>query len=326
MDLDLAQVRAFVEVAEQLHFGRAGAHLFLTQQALSKRIQRLERALGEQLFVRGRQGVWLTEAGSRFLPHARQLLALADSASTAIKAKTRPLRVDVWGHLQRPAQVIGDMADRDADIMVELSMRRNLAAATEALQRGEIDAAFGRVHDIGKPWPVDLLHRPVLMERSILAVASVHRFAGLTEVTPSDLRTTGLWYPDLPSAKELMAYVRRFTGAFAIPLNTAGPNLGLDHVIDTIRHDPQRIALLGLDWPVPAGSGVTLVPLRPTPCFMWSIVWRRNDLYEPLQSLLRILRTRGRLEDWLTFDASTDWLPEPDADHLRRLHGARAQS
>jgi DNA-binding transcriptional LysR family regulator len=57
MELDLAQVRAFVEVAEQLHFGRAATRLFLTQQALSKRIQRLERALGQPLLVRGPR-VW----------------------------------------------------------------------------------------------------------------------------------------------------------------------------------------------------------------------------------------------------------------------------
>src|SRR6266567_1821003 len=78
MELDLTQVRAFVVTAEQLHFGRAAARLFLTQQALSKRIQRLEHSLGEPLFVRGTRGVELTEAGHRFLPHARALLAPAD--------------------------------------------------------------------------------------------------------------------------------------------------------------------------------------------------------------------------------------------------------
>ena len=83
MDLDLTQVRAFVVAADQLHFGRAAAQLFLTQQALSKRISRLEQALGEQLFVRGSRGVELSDAGRRFLPHARSLLAAADAAAFA---------------------------------------------------------------------------------------------------------------------------------------------------------------------------------------------------------------------------------------------------
>jgi DNA-binding transcriptional LysR family regulator len=85
MELDLPQVRAFVEVAEQRHFGRAAARLFLTQQALSKRIQRLEHTLGEPLLVRGSGGVELSDAGQRFLPHAKALLAAADAAAKAAR-------------------------------------------------------------------------------------------------------------------------------------------------------------------------------------------------------------------------------------------------
>ncbi|GIH59639.1 hypothetical protein Msi02_04560 [Microbispora siamensis] len=45
MDLDLVLVRAFAETAERLHFGRAAEHLGISQQALSKRVARLETLL-----------------------------------------------------------------------------------------------------------------------------------------------------------------------------------------------------------------------------------------------------------------------------------------
>ena len=97
MDLDLAQVRAFVAAAEDLHFGRAAGRLFLTQQALSKRIARLERELGVALFTRQARAVRLTEAGHRFLAPARRALAEADRAVEAARDPGRPLRIDVWG-------------------------------------------------------------------------------------------------------------------------------------------------------------------------------------------------------------------------------------
>lgn len=52
IDLDLANVRAFVVAAHELHFGRAAGKLFLSQQGLSRRIRRLEVGLGVMLFVR----------------------------------------------------------------------------------------------------------------------------------------------------------------------------------------------------------------------------------------------------------------------------------
>jgi DNA-binding transcriptional LysR family regulator len=78
-DLLLSQITAFVEVAERRSVSRAAEALFLTQPALTARVQRLERDLGAQLFVRTSRGMKLTEAGEAFLPYAfRALDALAD--------------------------------------------------------------------------------------------------------------------------------------------------------------------------------------------------------------------------------------------------------
>jgi DNA-binding transcriptional LysR family regulator len=75
----LAQITAFVEVARRRSVSRAAEALFVTQPALTARIQGLERDLGAELFIRTSRGMKLTEAGEAFLPYAvRALGALTD--------------------------------------------------------------------------------------------------------------------------------------------------------------------------------------------------------------------------------------------------------
>jgi DNA-binding transcriptional LysR family regulator len=75
----LSQLQAFLEVARARSVSRAADSLFLTQPALTARIQGLERDLGAQLFVRTPRGMKLTEAGDAFLPFAaRAIETLAD--------------------------------------------------------------------------------------------------------------------------------------------------------------------------------------------------------------------------------------------------------
>src|SRR3954469_19722992 len=74
------QLRGFVAVAEELHFGHAAERLKMTQPPLSRQIQKLERAIGVRLFERDNRRVELTAAGTAFLSEARRLLALADNA------------------------------------------------------------------------------------------------------------------------------------------------------------------------------------------------------------------------------------------------------
>jgi hypothetical protein len=72
--MELRQLRYFVGLAEELHFGRAAAREHIVQSALSQQLQYLERELGVPLLKRTTHHVQLTEAGSVFLHEVRQIL------------------------------------------------------------------------------------------------------------------------------------------------------------------------------------------------------------------------------------------------------------
>ncbi|RAY16173.1 hypothetical protein DPM19_04425 [Actinomadura craniellae] len=77
--VEIQQLRYFVTVAEELHFGRAAERLHLTPSPLSRRIRDLEKELGHDLFDRGHRRVELTGFGRRFLPPARDVLERFDA-------------------------------------------------------------------------------------------------------------------------------------------------------------------------------------------------------------------------------------------------------
>lgn len=96
-DVEFSDLHAFVVLAGELHFRKASERLFLSQPALSKKIQRLEEKLKGALFVRSRRRVALTDAGKSFLPKATKLLQDAEDAlretEAVVAGRTGTLRI-----------------------------------------------------------------------------------------------------------------------------------------------------------------------------------------------------------------------------------------
>src|SRR5437667_10438512 len=82
--MELSQLRTFRVVAETLNFTRASERLNLTQSAVSHQIKSLEEELGEPLFIRGKRGVSVSQAGKIALEQAGKILDGADILRGAV--------------------------------------------------------------------------------------------------------------------------------------------------------------------------------------------------------------------------------------------------
>jgi DNA-binding transcriptional LysR family regulator len=184
---DLNQLRCFVTVAEELHFGRAAARLNMTQPPLSRQIQVLEHIVDAPLLERTSRSVRLTPAGRSFLPEARRILKLAESASQVARriamGKTGSLKLGytaaaAYGYLP---ELIAACRARLPE--VDFSLKEMVSGdQLEALASGQIDAGLLRP-PIGRP---ELATRRVLAEPLLAAIPRKHPLASAATLSIKD--------------------------------------------------------------------------------------------------------------------------------------------
>ncbi len=192
MDL-VRHLRYFLVVAEELHFGRAAARLYMSQPPLSQRIRRLEQEYGVQLFDRSGGQVRLTPAGEVLVGEARDVLARVDRAGWLVRqaaaGRAGPLRVGVPP--DTPGSVVAALAAAVATNLPDLHLDLRAATTTEQLHllgHGGLDVGVLQ-HPVDTG---DLVLGPVAEVPQGVVLSRRSPLAERTELTLADLAGHGL--------------------------------------------------------------------------------------------------------------------------------------
>jgi DNA-binding transcriptional LysR family regulator len=177
-ELDLTKLRAFVTLAEHLHFGRAAEALHLTQPGLRRQIQTLERQLGARLLERDRRNVALTEAGRQLLEDAVPLLGAVSATRQRVARAARGPRRLVVGFRAGviPTSAIAVLGELHPDLVVDVK-RLEWDDQEHNLLNGDVDIAYVRqpITDRG------LRLVPLYHERRLVALRRDHPLAEAEE-------------------------------------------------------------------------------------------------------------------------------------------------
>ncbi|HEV7322646.1 MAG TPA: LysR substrate-binding domain-containing protein [Ensifer sp.] len=298
--MELRQLRQFVAVAEELHFGRAAERLNMTQPPLSQSIQLLEKELGLLLFERTKRHVKLTSLGEQWLVHARRVL----DEATALPATARKLARGEMGLLRLSFVSTVDYSllpaivsrFRAAYPQVELSLREATSdVQIDALLRGEVDAGFV-IAPPSTSLSQTLTYCPILREPLVAAVPSLW----------IDSRRTGFGGETLDPhdffAAPLILFPRRSAPIFHDLVSGYFAAHGAAFAV--FQEAIQMQTIIGL---VAAGMGVALVPQSMTrlqregvtylalsgrvPTVETGLIWRSNDGNAALQNFRSIANT-----------------------------------
>ncbi len=297
MNIELRQLRYFVAVAEESHFGRAAARLHMTQPPLSQTIQSLEAALGTALFARTRRSVALTPAGIALLPEARRILqqagALPDLARRAASGESGLLSLSFVSTADYSIlpPLLREFRERHPQVQIDLR-EATTDVQMEDLMQGRIDAGLliPPLHDKAK---AELEYMTVLSEPLILAAPQ--DLMALRGKSAATLKAVA----DMP----LIIFPRRIAPAFHDAILGCFRDVGL-----TPRIGQEAIQMQTIVGLVSAGMGIALVPQsvsnlkRPgveykplsgkTLSVETGLAWRRDNLSPVLHAFLELLRKK----------------------------------
>ncbi|HEY8101751.1 MAG TPA: LysR substrate-binding domain-containing protein [Burkholderiaceae bacterium] len=297
MNIELRQLRYFVAVAEEMHFGRAALRLHMTQPPLSQTIQSLEASLGAPLFYRTQRSVSLTPAGLALLPEARRILlqaeGLPDIARRAAAGESGRLSlafVSTADYSVLPP-FLREFRERYPQVQIDLREATSDVQLEELLQ-GRIDVGL-LIPPLPDKAKTELEYASVLSESLILAAPKgLKTLRGKSSVSLKTLT-------DMP----LIIFPRRIAPAFHDAILACFHDAGL-----TPRIGQEAIQMQTIVGLVSAGMGIALVPqsvsnlnrtgveYKPltgkTPLVETGLAWRRDNTSPVLRAFLDLLRKK----------------------------------
>jgi len=243
--MELRLLRAFVVLAEELHFGRAAERLCIVQPALSMQIRALESELGVVLFDRDRHRVELSVAGKVFLPEAQATLDQAQRAVQRVKAaEAGEIGVIRLGFVSSvlPAYLpalIRELHARHPLIELEL---KDMPTPDQlaALRANTIDFGFVRL-------PIDdkrTMTRTILEEPFLVVLPAGHPLCSMPEIAPADLAG----HPAFLLARR---FAPGFHEEFLLAMQRAGATLA---ILQELGEFTTMVALIA------AGMGIGIIP------------------------------------------------------------------
>jgi DNA-binding transcriptional LysR family regulator len=296
MNLELRQLRHFITVAEELHFGRAAERLHMTQPPLSQSIAGLEELLGAPLFLRNRRQVALTAAGSALLPEARRILddagALPDLVRRVAGGETGRLTLAFVSTADYSVLPSILQRHRAAFPEVQLVLREATSdVQVDELLQGRIDAGFV-IPPFTSRLEASLDYLKVLEEPLILCAP-----AGLAALRGGDGPVRLRDLPPLP----LVIFPRAVAPSLHDAILSCFRAAGVTPVIGQEAIQMQTIVSL-----VSGGMGLALVPqsvsnlmragveyralLDPTPLAETGLAWRRDNASPVLRGFLDLFK------------------------------------
>lgn len=181
----LRQMEVFVAAAETGGFARAGKRLGMSAPAVTRAVASLEERLGVSLFARTTRSISLTEAGDRFLAHARRILAEIEDAQRDAAGEAAEPR----GHLVVTASVTFGRLALGPVVGAFLSAYPQVTASLVLLDRvaSLVEEGIDVGVRIGEPSEQSLMARRVGTVRRVLAASPAYLQRHGTPLAPQDL-------------------------------------------------------------------------------------------------------------------------------------------